>query len=191
MSGTSGSGHAVSGLALVLTMTWAFFVWAQPVEQVASTMNQEYQTSPVFIRRWVEPMLEPAQLFDQQDSGRTSRALGVTPEKFNLVKALYVNLMWVRFAEFAAVCVVGLPLILAAWQMGKACQRSRFRKGTPPSPNWQTCGWVLKTCGLIVLPMSLAPLVCVTVQSFGWIGAAGAGAGAMGAFILGMHSRRG
>ena len=191
MSGSQGSGHATSTLAILLTLAWGLFAWLQPVGQVAATLEREYGNSPQFIQRLAELTRTPVHALDDHNGGRTAQALGAATEQLEEREALYVNLIGLRCALFAAVYVGGLPLLLAAWQIGKAHQRSFFRQGIAPSPNWQAAGWFMATSGLIVPSLGPAPYVGAAALSFGWLGAGGAAASAVGSYLLGRHSRSG
>jgi len=127
-----------ASVAAMLCLGWGFFAWQQPTDRVYTVLLKEYNATIPWIRQVVGPLppssssVTSPQLHDTMLAASTARVSSHID--------LCYKLLEVRGLTFAGIFLVGFPLIVATWQLGKARQCARMRRGIAPSPRLQFLG---------------------------------------------------
>lgn len=185
-----GEDQAALSLIVILVGLWGFLAWHQPTERVYTVCDQEYRSAIPLIQGIMGPVSLRSLPMDSQRLS-PANALSVGSARMENHLGMCVRLLELRALTFGAIYLIGLPLLVAFWQLGKARQRVRMRTGIPPSPRLQAFGWTVAAAGFLLVPMVPGPFAAATVVSFGWLGVAGVALSAVGAYLIGSQSRSG
>lgn len=173
---------------------WCLGLARQSLSQVSLAFEREYSASLPIVRQIIGPLPDAVESEATAYLPGWKRSLGVVTDMTAKMKAfldVYPRLLGVRAFPFAAVYLMGLPLVLAAWQLGLARQRLRMQRGIAPAPWLHSRGGMLASAGLILVFLIPGTLAAATALSFAWVGVGGVVVSASGGYLIGMHARRG
>ena len=133
--------HVVDAIGIIggmlLAAFWILSLLRQPLSQVSQVLDRDYAAALPVVRQIMGPLPEPMEaepVVDQRGLGASMGVVAKLTATLKTFMAVYPRLLSVRGFPFAAVFLMGVPLVLAAWHWGPHGNGYACARDAPPIP---------------------------------------------------------